>query len=82
MTVRLVLQGCPQPWAYSEGIGSALLRQPELVADMVKQVHARMGDDFAISVKIRVDDEDHLTERLVQTGWFLLLRPGLPMKAY
>jgi tRNA-dihydrouridine synthase 4 len=64
----LIWQGCPQPWAYSEGIGSALLRKPELVADMVKQVHARMGDDFAISVKIRVDDKPELTERLVQTG--------------
>lgn len=40
---------------------------------MVKQVHARMGDDFAISVKIRVDDRPELTERLVQTGE---LRPG------
>ncbi|KAG7528787.1 hypothetical protein FFLO_05928 [Filobasidium floriforme] len=60
--------GCPQPWAYSEGIGSALLRKPDLVADMVKQVHARMGDDFAISVKIRVDDKPELTERLVQTA--------------
>jgi hypothetical protein len=35
---------------------------------MVKQVHARMGDDFAISVKIRVDDKPELTEKLVQTG--------------
>lgn len=60
--------GCPQPWAYSEGIGSALLRKPELVADMVRQVHSRMGDDFGISVKIRVDDNPSLTERLVQTA--------------
>jgi tRNA-dihydrouridine synthase 4 len=64
----LHLQGCPQPWAYSEGIGSALLRKPHIVADMVRQVNERMGSDFGISVKIRVDDDLKLTERLVQTG--------------
>lgn len=28
--------GCPQRWAIKEGLGSALLEKPELVADMVK----------------------------------------------
>lgn len=53
----MVIQGCPQPWAYSEGIGSALLRKPELVADMVRAVKDRMGWDYGISVKIRVDSD-------------------------
>jgi hypothetical protein len=78
------LQGCPQPWAYSEGIGSALLRRPELIADMIRQVHERMGNGFGVSVKIRVENDmggtgksghgDKLTERLVQTGEWVLGR--------
>jgi tRNA-dihydrouridine synthase 4 len=50
-------QGCPQPWAYSSGIGSALLRKPELVADMVRAVKDRMGWEYGVSVKIRVDGD-------------------------
>lgn len=49
--------GCPQKWAYHEGIGCALLRKPELVRDMVRSVKDRMGWDFGISVKIRVDPD-------------------------
>lgn len=49
--------GCPQKWAYHEGIGCALLRKPELVRDMVRCVKDRMGWDFGISVKIRVDPD-------------------------
>ncbi|KAJ9117967.1 hypothetical protein QFC20_000248 [Naganishia adeliensis] len=54
--------GCPQPWAFASGIGSGLLRKPEIVADMVRAVKDRMGWDYNISVKIRVDpDLNHLT---------------------
>jgi tRNA-dihydrouridine synthase 4 len=49
--------GCPQKWAYNEGIGCALLRKPELVGDMVRCVKDRMGWDFPVSVKIRIDPE-------------------------
>jgi tRNA-dihydrouridine synthase 4 len=48
--------GCPQRWAYNEGIGCALLRKPEVVADMVRCTHDRLGWDWPVSVKIRVDD--------------------------
>ncbi|KAI5453565.1 tRNA dihydrouridine synthase [Naganishia albida] len=60
--------GCPQPWAFASGIGSGLLRKPEIVADMVRAVKDRMGWDYNISVKIRVDPDLKLTERLVQTA--------------
>lgn len=49
--------GCPQKWAYEEGIGSALLRKPELVGDMVRCVKDRLGWGWPVSVKIRIDPE-------------------------
>ncbi len=49
--------GCPQPWAYQSGIGSALLRRPEMVADCVRAVKDRMGWEYPVSVKIRVDKD-------------------------
>ncbi|KDN48214.1 FMN-linked oxidoreductase [Tilletiaria anomala UBC 951] len=60
--------GCPQPWAYSEGIGSALLRQPDKVRDMVRAVKGRLGEGFCMSVKIRVDSDLKLTDQLVRTA--------------
>lgn len=50
--------GCPQPWAIDEGIGSALLRQPELVKDIIKITHDRVGNILPVSFKIRVDSDD------------------------
>jgi tRNA-dihydrouridine synthase 4 len=49
--------GCPQKWAYNEGIGCALLRKPELVRDMVRTVKDRMGWNWPVSIKIRVDPD-------------------------
>jgi tRNA-dihydrouridine synthase 4 len=55
--------GCPQKWAIGEGIGCALMRNSELVADMIDQVKRRTapltfksstGTGFPCSVKIRV----------------------------
>ncbi|WFD30488.1 tRNA-dihydrouridine(20a/20b) synthase [NAD(P)(+)] [Malassezia sp. CBS 17886] len=60
--------GCPQSWAYSERIGSYLLRQPETVHDMVKTCKARLGDGFCVSVKIRVDSDPARTDALVRNA--------------
>ncbi|EST05949.1 tRNA-dihydrouridine synthase [Kalmanozyma brasiliensis GHG001] len=60
--------GCPQPWAYEELLGSYLLRQPETVRDMVRAVKARMGEDFCVSVKIRIDPDLKLTDALVRNA--------------
>lgn len=49
--------GCPQRWAYNEGIGCALLRKPELVREMVRAVKGRLGWDWPVSIKIRVDPD-------------------------
>lgn len=49
--------GCPQPWAYEERIGSYLLEEPELVADMIRAVKGRLGDAYCVSVKIRIDPD-------------------------
>ncbi|KAH8930115.1 tRNA-dihydrouridine synthase [Atractiella rhizophila] len=59
--------GCPQSWAYKEHIGSFLLRHPERIADIVKSTQARVGNDFPISVKIRVDKDLSYTSRLMDT---------------
>ncbi|BGP19945.1 hypothetical protein JCM10213_006721 [Rhodosporidiobolus nylandii] len=57
--------GCPQKWAFQEGIGCALLRKPELVRDLVRSTKQRLGWDFPVAVKIRVDDDPSRTEELV-----------------
>lgn len=49
--------GCPQKWAYHEGIGCALLRKPDLVRDLVRTTKQRLGWNFPVSVKIRIDDD-------------------------
>ncbi|GFZ43993.1 tRNA-dihydrouridine synthase 4 [Saitozyma sp. JCM 24511] len=60
--------GCPQRWAYNEGIGCALLRKPELVRDMVRAVKGRLGWGWPVSVKIRVDPDLKLTDQLVRSA--------------
>jgi tRNA-dihydrouridine synthase 4 len=50
--------GCPQKWAYYEGIGCALLRKPELVADMIRCTKDRLGWGWPVSIKIRIDPEE------------------------
>ncbi|WRT66319.1 uncharacterized protein IL334_003274 [Kwoniella shivajii] len=60
--------GCPQRWAYNEGIGCALLRKPELVRDMVKTVKGRMGWNWPVSIKIRVDPDPQQTVTLIQNA--------------
>ncbi|KAJ3371996.1 tRNA-dihydrouridine(20a/20b) synthase [NAD(P)+]-like protein [Kappamyces sp. JEL0680] len=64
--------GCPQPWAYQEGIGSFLLTKPEIVQgtpcaltiDIVDQIKRRTapvkmadGSSFPCSIKIRIDKD-------------------------
>ncbi|KAI8612004.1 hypothetical protein BC830DRAFT_1068169 [Chytriomyces sp. MP71] len=59
--------GCPQKWAIGEGIGCALMEQPELVKSMVeaaqhkiKSSHARLSDGVTpptCSIKIRIHDD-------------------------
>ncbi|RPB21051.1 tRNA-dihydrouridine synthase [Terfezia boudieri ATCC MYA-4762] len=46
--------GCPQTWAFGEGIGCKLMSYPELVRDMVKAAKERCGEEFSVSVKIRI----------------------------
>ncbi|GAA5923292.1 hypothetical protein JCM3775_007494 [Rhodotorula graminis] len=57
--------GCPQKWAYHEGIGCALLRKPDLVRDLVRTTKQRLGWNFPVSVKIRIDDDPARTHELV-----------------
>ncbi|RKP25177.1 hypothetical protein SYNPS1DRAFT_33038 [Syncephalis pseudoplumigaleata] len=47
--------GCPQRWAYQEGIGSRLMEEPETVREMVRQVKAQV--DIPCAVKIRVHQD-------------------------
>ena len=56
--------GCPQPWAVKEQIGSALLKKPELIADIVSQIKRgtseiklKDGTSFPVSIKIRIDND-------------------------
>ncbi|ODO08871.1 tRNA-dihydrouridine synthase 4 [Cryptococcus wingfieldii CBS 7118] len=60
--------GCPQKWAYNEGIGCALLRKPDLVRDMVRATKDRMGWDWPVSIKIRIDQDPNMTELLISNA--------------
>ncbi|KAH9461459.1 hypothetical protein Pst134EA_017763 [Puccinia striiformis f. sp. tritici] len=60
--------GCPQQWAYKEGIGSALLRKPDLVRELVRSIKGTCGEDFPVSIKIRIDDDLRNTSRLIKTA--------------
>ena len=65
--------GCPQRWAFQEGIGSYLMTQPQTVEDIVKQVKQRTcvvkmtnGQSFPCSIKIRVHDDIKETIEMVR----------------
>ncbi|XP_033745315.1 LOW QUALITY PROTEIN: tRNA-dihydrouridine(20a/20b) synthase [NAD(P)+]-like [Pecten maximus] len=59
--------GCPQRWAMQEGYGSYLIKKPELVKDMVAQTRGRVSrDDFSVSVKIRLRENERETVELCQ----------------
>lgn len=58
--------GCPQSWACQEGVGAALMKSPELVAEMVRAVKERCGEGFCVSVKIRVHNDVEETRRFVR----------------
>ena len=78
--------GCPQKWAIQEGIGCALLQNPELVKDIVRQVKQRTssikmanGKSFPCSTKIRVHsniaETVELVRRAEQVGvdWIIII---------
>lgn len=46
--------GCPIREQVREGIGAALMSEPDLVADMVKAVKDKYGDKVCIETKIRI----------------------------
>lgn len=49
--------GCPQRWALQEGYGAKLIRNPDLMADMISETRRQIADEsFTISVKIRIHD--------------------------
>jgi tRNA-dihydrouridine synthase 4 len=66
--------GCPQRWAYKEGIGCRLLEQPELVKDMMSQV-ARLPRSHPVttSIKIRLQKDETVkqTVEFIQRAHFL-----------
>ncbi|OWA54768.1 tRNA-dihydrouridine(20a/20b) synthase [NAD(P)+]-like [Hypsibius exemplaris] len=50
--------GCPQKWAIKRKVGCCLLKRPELLQDMVRQLQNRLPDaNFSKSVKIRLDED-------------------------
>ncbi|KAK5109044.1 hypothetical protein LTR62_007592 [Meristemomyces frigidus] len=46
--------GCPQSWAMQEGIGCSLMRDPDLVASMIRAARAQLDGSKSVSVKIRI----------------------------
>ncbi|KAB5596178.1 hypothetical protein CTheo_450 [Ceratobasidium theobromae] len=58
--------GCPQSWAYSEHVGSWLLRQPDRVRDLVRAAKDRLGWSYPVSIKVRVDPDLKRTQQLME----------------
>lgn len=58
--------GCPQRWAMKAGYGACLIKNPELVQDMVRQTRQRVGNDFPVSIKIRIHTDNRETVDLCQ----------------
>ncbi|XP_065356707.1 tRNA-dihydrouridine(20a/20b) synthase [NAD(P)+]-like [Calliphora vicina] len=46
--------GCPQSWAIAKGYGCGLLKQPELVKDIIQTIRRRVNENFSVSLKIRL----------------------------
>lgn len=65
--------GCPQRWAREEGIGSALLQKPELVAEIIRKGVEASSGQVTISAKLRIvndstEDTVELARRLEVMG--------------
>lgn len=59
--------GCPQRWAFHEGIGVCLMNKPEVLSDIVSQTRSRISDpDFTVSVKVRIHSDLRRTVDLCQ----------------
>ena len=50
--------GCPQRWALAEGYGAALIKKPELVADMIRQARGRTSLPISIKIRLRSNLRD------------------------
>lgn len=46
--------GCPQSWACQEGLGYHLMGQPDLVRSMIRRLKDVCGEDYPVSIKIRI----------------------------
>lgn len=58
--------GCPIREQVREGIGAALMSEPELVASMVKAVKDKYGDKVCLETKIRIHSDLYETVRFVK----------------
>jgi len=58
--------GCPQRWAMQDGYGAKMLKSPELISDLVKQVRGRLPASFSVSVKIRLQSDRRMSVDLCQ----------------
>ena len=65
--------GCPQRWAWREGVGACLIHRPEFLRDLVRRAKRGGGaegggEGMAISVKIRVHEDGRETVELCRQG--------------
>ena len=44
-------------WAMAEGYGCHLIKHPDLLQDMVRQTRQRLGDDYPLEIKIRIQSD-------------------------
>jgi len=58
--------GCPQHFSLSGGMGAALLKKPELAADIIRRLRTTLPASVTVSAKIRLLNDEASTVALMQ----------------
>ena len=58
--------GCPQRWAMAEGYGSHLVKNPNLLKDIILQTRQRIDNEFPCEIKIRILEDLRKTVDMCQ----------------
>ncbi|XP_017780158.1 PREDICTED: tRNA-dihydrouridine(20a/20b) synthase [NAD(P)+]-like isoform X2 [Nicrophorus vespilloides] len=53
--------GCPQRWAKQMGLGCAMLDDPEVISNIIKECRNTIPKQFSVSVKMRILNDDKKT---------------------
>ncbi|KAL2355361.1 tRNA-dihydrouridine synthase-like protein 4-like protein [Cryomyces antarcticus] len=70
--------GCPQGWAFQEGLGASLMRHRGRVSEMVRQAKERCGKDFCVKLTVHRDTIDFVRTVEAAGADFITVHGRLP----